>query len=81
MLFINNDDVKRVLTIDDALRVLADGHRELAEQALVARPQVGLQLVTVSSLGVRPSVGSRPRPRDPDGVVSAGHSQLARVRS
>ena len=48
MLFINNDDVKRVLAIDDALRVLEDGHRELAEQALVARPRVDIYTETAN---------------------------------
>ena len=46
MLFINNDDVKRVLTTEDALRVLEDGHRELARQELVARPRVDIYTQT-----------------------------------
>ena len=40
MLFLNNDDIQKVLTIEDTLRVLEEGHRELARQELVARPRV-----------------------------------------
>ena len=46
MLFINNDDVQQVLTIEDTLRVLEDGHRELARQELVARPRVDIYTET-----------------------------------
>ncbi|MPZ14175.1 MAG: ornithine cyclodeaminase family protein [Chloroflexi bacterium] len=46
MFFINNDDVKRILKIDDTLRVLEDGHRELARQELVARPRVDIYTET-----------------------------------
>ena len=42
LLFLNNDDVQRVLKMGDALRVLEDGHRELAKRELVARPLVDL---------------------------------------
>lgn len=31
MLLINNDDAQKVLTIEDPLRVLEDGRRELAK--------------------------------------------------
>lgn len=30
MLFINNEEVEKVLTMEDTLRVLEDGHKELA---------------------------------------------------
>ncbi len=46
MLFINNDEVKRVLTMEEALGVLEDGHLELAQQALVARPRVDIYTET-----------------------------------
>lgn len=40
VLFLSNDDVQKVLTVKDTLRVLEDGHRELAQGELVARPRV-----------------------------------------
>lgn len=46
MLFINNDDVQKVLTIEDTLRVLEDGHKELAKQELVARPRIDIYTET-----------------------------------
>ncbi len=46
MFFINNDDVRQILTIEDTLRVLEDGHRELARQELVARPRVDIYTET-----------------------------------
>lgn len=46
MFFINNDDVQKVLTIEDTLRVLEDGHRQLARQELVARPRVDIYTET-----------------------------------
>ncbi|HZT09056.1 MAG TPA: ornithine cyclodeaminase family protein [Chloroflexota bacterium] len=46
MLFLNNDDVQRVLTVEDTLRVLEDGHRELARHELVARPRVDIYTET-----------------------------------
>ena len=49
MLFINNDDVQKVLHIEDALRVLEDGHLELARQELVARPRVNIYTETNSA--------------------------------
>jgi ornithine cyclodeaminase/alanine dehydrogenase-like protein (mu-crystallin family) len=46
MLFINNDDVQQVLTVEETLRVLEDGHAELARQELVARPRVDIYTET-----------------------------------
>jgi ornithine cyclodeaminase/alanine dehydrogenase-like protein (mu-crystallin family) len=46
MLFINNDDVQTILTMEDALRVLEDGHGELAKMELVARPRVDIYTET-----------------------------------
>ena len=40
MLFLNNDDIQQVLTMKDTLRVLEEGHLEMARQELVARPRV-----------------------------------------
>jgi len=48
MLFINNEDVEKVLTIRDTLRVLEEGHRELAKAELVARPRVDIYTETNS---------------------------------
>ncbi len=42
MLFIHNADVEKVLTIGDALRVLEEGHVELAKAELVVRPRVDI---------------------------------------
>ncbi len=46
MLFLSNDDVQRVLTVEGAIRVLEEGHRELARQDLVARPRVDIYTET-----------------------------------
>ena len=46
MLFLNNDDIQKVLTVEDTLRVLEDGHRELGRQELVARPRVDIYTET-----------------------------------
>jgi hypothetical protein len=46
MLFINNEDVQKVLTIEDTLRVLEAGHEELAKQELVARPRIDIYTET-----------------------------------
>lgn len=40
MLFLNNDDIHRVLTIEDTLRVLEEGHRELERGELVSRSRI-----------------------------------------
>jgi len=40
MLFINNDEVQKVLTMEDTLRVIEEGHRELARGDLAGRPRV-----------------------------------------
>ena len=58
MLFINNDDVQKILTMEDTLRVLEDGPLELANHQEVSASggvvgsdgKQGLQFVTVSSL-------------------------------
>jgi alanine dehydrogenase len=46
MLFISNEDVKKVLTSEDALRVLEQGHRELARGELATRPRVDIYTET-----------------------------------
>src|SRR5438309_7447360 len=46
MLFISNNDVQRVLRVDEALAALEEGHRELARQDLVARPRVDIYTET-----------------------------------
>jgi len=46
MLFINNDEVQKILTVEDTLRVLEDGHRDLAKQELVARPRIDIYTET-----------------------------------
>ncbi len=48
MLFISNLDVEKVLTIADVLRVLEDGHLELAKAELVVRPRVDIYTETRS---------------------------------
>ena len=40
MLFLNNDDIQQVLTIEGVIQALEEGHAELARQELVARPRV-----------------------------------------
>jgi len=46
VLFIGNEDVEKVLTIEDTLRVLESGHRELAHGDLVSRPRVDIYTET-----------------------------------
>jgi ornithine cyclodeaminase/alanine dehydrogenase-like protein (mu-crystallin family) len=46
MLFINNDEVEKVLTMEDTLRVLEDGHKELARGELAGRPRVDVYTET-----------------------------------
>lgn len=46
MLFLNNDDVERVLTMEDTLRVIEEGHRELARGELAGRPRVDVYTET-----------------------------------
>jgi ornithine cyclodeaminase/alanine dehydrogenase-like protein (mu-crystallin family) len=46
MLFISNEDVQKVLTIEDTLRVLERGHRELARGELASRPRVDIYTET-----------------------------------
>ncbi len=46
MLFISNTDVARVLTMEDTLRVIEEGHRELARGELAGRPRVDIYTET-----------------------------------
>ncbi|MGH7767226.1 MAG: ornithine cyclodeaminase family protein [Candidatus Binatia bacterium] len=46
MLFINNDEVAAVLTMGDTLRVLEEGHKELARGELAGRPRVDVYTET-----------------------------------
>ncbi len=46
MLFINNEEVEKVLTMEDTLRVLEDGHKELARGELAGRPRVDVYTET-----------------------------------
>lgn len=46
MLFINNNEVKQVLTMKDTLSALEEGHRELAKGELVGRPRVDIYTET-----------------------------------
>ena len=46
MLFINNDEVEKVLTMEDTLRVLEAGHKELARGELAGRPRVDMYTET-----------------------------------
>ncbi len=48
MLFLNNEDILKVLTIQDTIGVLEEGHRELARQDLVARPRIDIYTETDS---------------------------------
>lgn len=48
MLFIDNKTVEEVLTIADTLRVIEDGHRELARGELAGRPRVDIYTETRS---------------------------------
>ena len=49
MLFINNEEVKQVLTIEDTLQAIEDGHRDLAKGELVGRPRVDVLTESSSS--------------------------------
>jgi len=49
MLFINNGEVEKVLTMDDTLRVLEEGHKELARGELAGRPRVDIYTETRDS--------------------------------
>ncbi|MBM2810060.1 MAG: Ornithine cyclodeaminase [Chloroflexi bacterium] len=42
MLFINNDDVREVLTVVDAIAAIEEGHRELGRGDLAIRPRIDL---------------------------------------
>lgn len=46
MLFIDNNAVKQVLTMKDTLRVIEDGHKELARGELAGRPRVDVYTET-----------------------------------
>jgi ornithine cyclodeaminase/alanine dehydrogenase-like protein (mu-crystallin family) len=46
MLFLNNEDVAHVLTMEDTLRVIEDGHKELARGELAGRPRVDVYTET-----------------------------------
>jgi ornithine cyclodeaminase/alanine dehydrogenase-like protein (mu-crystallin family) len=46
MLFINNEEVEKVLTMEDTLRVLEDGHKELVRGELAGRPRVDVYTET-----------------------------------
>lgn len=46
MLFLNNDEIQQVLTIEDTLRVIEEGHRELERGELVSRPRVDIYTET-----------------------------------
>jgi alanine dehydrogenase len=49
MLFINNEEVAKVLTMEDTLRVIEAGHRELARGELAGRPRVDVYTETPDS--------------------------------
>jgi len=46
MLFLNNDDVKRVLTMEITMGALDKAYRELARQEAVCRPRIDIQIPT-----------------------------------
>ena len=46
MLFINNEEVEKVLTMEDTLRVIEEGHRELARGDIAGRPRVDVYTET-----------------------------------
>jgi len=48
MLFINNEEVEKVLTMKDTLEVLEEGHKELGKGELVGRPRVDIYTETNS---------------------------------
>src|ERR1041385_7049758 len=49
MLFINNEEVAQVLTMEDTLRVIEEGHREMARGELAGRPRVDVYTETRSA--------------------------------
>lgn len=46
MLFLNNDDVKQVLTMEMTMNALDQAYRELARQEAVCRPRIDIQIPT-----------------------------------
>jgi len=46
MIFINNQDVEKILTMEDTLRVIEGGHAELAKGELVGRPRIDIYTQT-----------------------------------
>ena len=46
MLFLNNDDVKQVLTMELTMNALDHAYRELARQEAVCRPRIDVQIPT-----------------------------------
>ena len=46
MLFLNNDDVKQVLTMEITMNALDQAYRELARQEAVCRPRIDIQIPT-----------------------------------
>jgi len=46
MLFLNNDDVKQVLTMELTMNALDKAYRELARQEAVCRPRIDIQIPT-----------------------------------
>ena len=46
MLFLNNDDVKQVLTMEVTMDALDKAYRELARQEAVCRPRIDIQIPT-----------------------------------
>ena len=49
MLFIDNNAVEKVLTMADTLRVIEEGHKELARGELAGRPRVDIYTETRSA--------------------------------
>ena len=49
MLFLNNDDVKQVLTMEVTMGALDQAYRELARQEAVCRPRIDIQIPTKDS--------------------------------
>ncbi|MEE8515465.1 MAG: ornithine cyclodeaminase family protein, partial [Alphaproteobacteria bacterium] len=45
-LFINNDDVAKVLTIEDTMAALEESYRQLVTKESVCRPRVDIQIPT-----------------------------------
>ena len=46
MLFLNNDDVKQVLTMEATMNALDQAYRELAREEAVCRPRIDIQIPT-----------------------------------